>query len=87
MVELIGKFGIGLNPPSYHEIREKYLKMEVNKIDEMLQEFKDKWKRLGSDKVFEMLDEMVEKVGEENVVQVVTDNAANYKAAGQRLME
>lgn len=34
-----------------------------------------------------MLDEVVEKVGEKNVVQIVTDNAANYKAAGQRLME
>jgi hypothetical protein len=29
----------------------------------------------------------VERIGEENVVQVVTDNAANYKAAGQLLME
>ncbi|PNX74391.1 HAT family dimerization domain containing protein, partial [Trifolium pratense] len=29
----------------------------------------------------------VEQVGEENVVQIVTDNAANYKAAGAMLME
>jgi len=40
-----------------------------------------------ADKVFEMLDAIVERIGEENVVQVVTDNAANYKAAGQLLME
>jgi len=40
-----------------------------------------------ADKVFEMLDVIVERIGEENVVQVVTDNAANYKAAGQLLME
>jgi hypothetical protein len=33
-----------------------------------------------------MLDAIVERNGEENVVQVVTDNAANYKAAGQLLM-
>ena len=39
-----------------------------------------------ADKVFEMLDAIVERIGEENVVQVVTDNAANYKAAGQLLM-
>ncbi|XP_024448363.2 uncharacterized protein LOC112325705 [Populus trichocarpa] len=32
-----------------------------------------------ADKVFEMLDAIVERIGEENVVQVVTDNAANYK--------
>jgi len=33
-----------------------------------------------------MLDDVVEFVGEENVVQVVTDNAANFKAAGDLLM-
>ncbi|CAN1124778.1 hypothetical protein LINPERPRIM_LOCUS31286 [Linum perenne] len=38
-------------------------------------------------KVFEMLDNVVEKVGEENVIQIVTDNAAAYKAAGTKLME
>ena len=40
-----------------------------------------------ADKVFEMLNAIVERIGEANVVQVVTDNAANYKAAGQLLME
>nr|KYP37281.1 hypothetical protein KK1_041536 [Cajanus cajan] len=40
-----------------------------------------------AEKVFEMMDSIVEEVGEDNVVQVVTDNAANYKAAGQMLME
>jgi hypothetical protein len=35
-----------------------------------------------ADKVFEMLDVIVERIGEENVVQIVTDNAANYKIAG-----
>jgi len=32
------------------------------------------------------MDSIVEEVGEENVIQVVTDNAANYKAAGHLLM-
>ncbi|XP_028088338.1 uncharacterized protein LOC114288921 [Camellia sinensis] len=39
------------------------------------------------EKVFEMLDEIVEKVGIEHVVQVVTDNASNYKLAGEMLMD
>lgn len=39
-----------------------------------------------AEKVFEMLDEVVERVWEENVVQVVTDNASDYKAAGDLLM-
>ncbi|CAN1841571.1 hypothetical protein LINPERHAP1_LOCUS36532 [Linum perenne] len=38
-------------------------------------------------KVFEMLDEVVEKVGEENVIQVITYNASAYKAVGAKLME
>ncbi|GJW97625.1 SCAN domain-containing protein [Tanacetum coccineum] len=33
------------------------------------------------EKVFAMLDDFIKKIGEEHVVQVVTDNAANYKAA------
>ncbi|KAI9091599.1 hypothetical protein K1719_028042 [Acacia pycnantha] len=40
-----------------------------------------------ADKIFKMVDEVVEEVGEENVVQVVTDNATNYKAVGKLLME
>ena len=34
-----------------------------------------------------MIDMVVDEVGEKNVVQIVTDNATNYKAAGQKLME
>ncbi|PRQ29317.1 putative ribonuclease H-like domain-containing protein [Rosa chinensis] len=33
------------------------------------------------------LDNIVEEVGEENVVQIVTDNASNYKWAGKELMK
>ncbi|GJT27143.1 3-hydroxyisobutyryl-CoA hydrolase 1-like protein [Tanacetum coccineum] len=39
-----------------------------------------------SDNIYMMLDQMVEEIGEQNVVQVVTDNASNYKAAGKLLM-
>lgn len=39
-----------------------------------------------ANKIFEMLDAIVERIGEENVVQVVIDNAVNYKAAGKLLM-
>ncbi|GAU36121.1 hypothetical protein TSUD_374840 [Trifolium subterraneum] len=40
-----------------------------------------------ADKVFKMMDEVVDEIGEENIVQVVTDNAANYKAADELLMQ
>jgi hypothetical protein len=125
---LVAKNGPGFKPPSYHDIREKYLKQEVDQTMNLLEEYKLEWKKIGcsimsdgwtdkkrccicnflvnspkgifflssmdtsnmsktADKVFEMLDAIVERIGEENVVQVVTDNAANYKAAGQLLME
>lgn len=37
--------------------------------------------------LFKLLDKVVEEVGEENVVQVVTENTASYKAAGKMLEE
>ena len=40
-----------------------------------------------ADKVYKMLDDVVELVGEENVVQVGTDNSANFKAAEELLMQ
>ncbi|KAG5066687.1 hypothetical protein JHK86_010418 [Glycine max] len=39
------------------------------------------------EKLFELLDAIVEEVGEENVVQVVTDNGNNYVLAGKLLEE
>ena len=35
----------------------------------------------------EVMDEVIKDVGEENVVQIVTDNSTNYVAAGKLLME
>ncbi|KAM3299564.1 hypothetical protein ACQJBY_040854 [Aegilops geniculata] len=128
MIEMIGNFGKGFKPPSYHEVRVKFLKLEVKRTMNLLSEYKEEWKKTGctimsdgwtdkkkryicnflvnspkgtvflasvdtsdisktADKVFEMLDDIVEQVGEDNVVQIVTDNAANYKAAGELLME
>ena len=39
------------------------------------------------EKLFELLDAIVEEVGEENVVQIVTDNESNYVLAGKLLGE
>jgi len=39
------------------------------------------------EKIFKMIDDIVEEVGENNVIQVVTDNATNYKASGELLMQ
>ena len=37
--------------------------------------------------MFKYLDEMVQEIGEENVVQVITNNASNYVNARMRLMK
>ena len=35
----------------------------------------------------DLLEAKIEEIGEDKVVQVITDNGANYKAAGRILME
>jgi len=40
-----------------------------------------------TDKVYKMMDDIIEVVGEENIVQILTDNATNYKLVWQMLME
>ena len=40
-----------------------------------------------TDYIFSLMDKVVEEVGEKNVVQVVTDNEASFKAASMLLME
>ena len=40
-----------------------------------------------ADYIFSLMDKIVEEVGEENIVQVFTDNEAGFKAAGMLLME
>ncbi|KAG4907183.1 hypothetical protein JHK82_055845 [Glycine max] len=81
MCEMIGKYGLGYKTLSCHDVREKMLKQAVQKTDDSLQEFRDEWKRTNTsniskttDKVFKMLDDIVTFVGEENVVQLITDN-------------
>ncbi|KAL2328047.1 hypothetical protein Fmac_021474 [Flemingia macrophylla] len=39
------------------------------------------------EKIFELLDSIVDEIGEENVVQVITDNGSNYVLAGRLLEE
>jgi hypothetical protein len=119
--------GKGFEPPSYHEVRVKYLKEEVKTTKDAMEEHRAEWEKTGctimtdgwtdkkrrmilnflvnnpkgtvflksvdasnisktTDKIFKLMDDIVEEVGEDNVVQIVTDNATNYKAAGEMLM-
>ncbi|XP_047309926.1 uncharacterized protein LOC124913387 [Impatiens glandulifera] len=90
---MVARHGPGFKPPTYHEVQVKYLKKEVELTHELLRDFKIEWRKTSfsimsdADKIFQMLDAIVEEVGEENVVQIVSDNAANYKLAGELFME
>ena len=44
---MIGRYGVGYKPPTYHDIREKLLKQVVDKTDIELEEYNDEWKRTG----------------------------------------
>ncbi|XP_042488693.1 uncharacterized protein LOC122068842 [Macadamia integrifolia] len=98
MVEAIAQFGSGYKHPSYHELRVPLLQDEKAQIDCIKKKYEDYWKRYGctlmsdgwTDKrnmLFQLLDSKIEEIGEDNVVQVATDNAANYVAAGRMLMQ
>jgi len=47
MVESIGGYGKGLRPPSYHEVRTKFLEKNVKKIKSLLASNKEEWERVG----------------------------------------
>ncbi|RVW98236.1 hypothetical protein CK203_031867 [Vitis vinifera] len=84
--DVVANFGPGFKPPSMHELRTWILKEEsagtwfMKSIDAF-----DTIKN--GELMFKYLDEVVEEIGEENVVQVITDNASNYVNVGMRLME
>ncbi|CAH1447458.1 unnamed protein product [Lactuca virosa] len=97
-LRLVGEYGKGLKLPSYHEARVTYLKKEMEnkglsqiffvnspsgtvfvKSIDTSSFAKD------ANKLFEMLNSIVEEIGEENVVQVVTDSASAYVLVGSKL--
>jgi hypothetical protein len=127
MCELVSRHGLGFVPPSFDDLKGKYLTEEVKLTREALEEHRAIWKIKGCtimvdgwtdpkkrnilnilvnnprrtfflksvdasnmlespNKLFKMMDEIVEEVGEENVVQIVTDNTTYYKVAGEMLM-
>ncbi|KAG5020141.1 hypothetical protein JHK82_016051 [Glycine max] len=93
MVAAISQYGSHLPIPSYHDIRVPLLNKEVEYTENLMKGHREQWSVDGSDfvktgeKLFELLDAIVEEVGKENVVQIVTDNGSNYVLAGKLLKE
>jgi uncharacterized Fe-S radical SAM superfamily protein PflX len=44
-LEIVAKHEPGFKSPSYHDIREKYLKEEVDQTMKLLEEYKLEWKK------------------------------------------
>ena len=47
MLDLVSRHGLGFKPSSYHEIRVKYLKEEVQNASLALQAHRDEWEKMG----------------------------------------
>lgn len=46
-LHFVGQCGPNMKPPSYHEVRVKYLKKEVTNTDKMMSDHKEAWARYG----------------------------------------
>ncbi|XP_043723450.1 uncharacterized protein LOC122670575 [Telopea speciosissima] len=128
MVEAIGQFGPGLEPPSYYELSVPFLNDEKDGTKEVKKKYEEYWKTYGctvmcdgwtdergrhlinflvncpkgtyfmgsidasnqvqdANMLFQLLDSKIEEIGADNVVQIVTDNVANYVTAGKLLLQ
>ncbi|PWZ29639.1 hypothetical protein Zm00014a_024102 [Zea mays] len=93
MCEAIGQFGPGLTPPTQDAFRDRKRRSIMNICTNCAdgtsfissKEMSDVSHT--SEVIFELVDKAIEDIGEENVVQVVTDNASNNMGAKKLLLE
>ncbi|MCI13334.1 hypothetical protein A2U01_0034451, partial [Trifolium medium] len=89
MLEMVARHGRGFKPPSYHEIRTKYLKQKMEETTKAIEEQKLVWKKTGctimsdgwTDKRRTILNFLVNSPKDRD------HNAANYRAVGAMLMD
>ncbi|RVX00555.1 hypothetical protein CK203_036912 [Vitis vinifera] len=67
MIDTIAEAGPGIKGPIGYQIGNTYLEEKVQDLET-------------TNYIFSLMDKVIEEVGEENVVQVVTDNEASLKA-------
>uniref|UniRef100_A0A803N7M1 BED-type domain-containing protein n=1 Tax=Chenopodium quinoa TaxID=63459 RepID=A0A803N7M1_CHEQI len=82
----------GYKPPGYIKLRTTLLCKETENVDRLLQPMKATWKTKAidcsgeikdKDFIATLLSEVIDEIGDQNVVQIITDNASNCKAAGE----
>ncbi|KAK1384087.1 hypothetical protein POM88_021822 [Heracleum sosnowskyi] len=99
-IEAIGQHGPGMKPPTYHEVRVPLLNNEVEETNKIVEEHKKEWEKGAfflesidasdyskiGEKILESMENCVKAVGENHVIKVVTDSAANNVKPGKMLM-
>ncbi|XVE84039.1 hypothetical protein DITRI_Ditri16bG0136800 [Diplodiscus trichospermus] len=43
MIEAIGQYGVGMKPPSFHEVRVPLLRKEVDSVTALMKSYKEEW--------------------------------------------
>nr|GEU76592.1 hypothetical protein [Tanacetum cinerariifolium] len=99
-VEAVGIYGRGYRPPSQYLLREPLLKEEVERTKGLLKKQEKEWAQNGCSVITDVWTDRkrrsimnfcvnsrkgIEDVGPQNVIQVVTDDAANNMVATQLL--
>ncbi|KAI8559907.1 hypothetical protein RHMOL_Rhmol04G0212400 [Rhododendron molle] len=101
MLDVAREVGKGTKLPSLYEVAEVYLPKECEAIQKWIGSFKTTWEERvfhksidatdvlsrTADYYFGLMDKVVEEIGEQYIVQIITDNEAAMKAAGKKLME
>eukprot|EP00253_Pinus_taeda_P022828 PITA_22828 len=78
-IDAIASVGPGYKIPSYHYFRGQILQNEKRDCTQRLEDFRASWAQTGCT--------VMSDGGEQHVVQVITNNAANYVAAGRMFMD
>ncbi|XP_025670374.1 uncharacterized protein [Arachis hypogaea] len=80
MLDGVAGIGPGYKGPSYDTLRVNLLADLKRKCQMIVDSYRSAWKETGCTL---MADEVIEWIRPDNIVHVVTDNAANYVAAGR----
>ncbi|KAG8480705.1 hypothetical protein CXB51_025416 [Gossypium anomalum] len=101
LIQVSAEVGQGVKLPTPYEVSDVYLESEYQRVRDWVNRLKTHWKELGAtlmcDDVssvrsrdaefyYNLLDSLVEKIGDNYIVQIVIDNEAAMKAAGKKLM-
>ncbi|XP_031253821.1 uncharacterized protein LOC116111812 [Pistacia vera] len=96
MADAIATIGPGYKILTYHNLHVNLLKDAKKEVQLLVDSYKKTWEDVGMDAsdvvkdvatLFSLFEEIALWVGPNNIVHLVTNNGANYKAAGRMLSE